>query len=74
VVTLMEHVLDGLALLAAWSVFVCFGPRKRCRKCSGVIHPGQQEASAPQGLRPVPGHGPHDAALGCAGAPRRRHS
>jgi len=35
VVTLMEHVLDGLALLAAWSVFVYFGPRKRCRKCRG---------------------------------------
>ena len=34
-VTLMEHVLAGLALLAAWSAFVYFQPRKRCRKCSG---------------------------------------
>ena len=34
-VTLMERVLTGLALLAAWSAFVYFQPRKRCRKCSG---------------------------------------
>jgi len=34
VVTLMEHVLTGLALLAAWSAFANFRPRKRCRKCS----------------------------------------
>jgi len=34
-VTLMEHVLTGLALLAAWSAYVYFKPRKQCRKCSG---------------------------------------
>lgn len=32
---LMGHVLAGLGLLAAWSVFAYFRPRKRCRKCSG---------------------------------------
>jgi DnaJ-class molecular chaperone len=34
-VTLMEHVLDSLGLLFAWSAYVYFRPRKRCRKCSG---------------------------------------
>jgi hypothetical protein len=35
VVTLMGHVLAGLGLLAAWSVFVYFKPHKQCRMCSG---------------------------------------
>ena len=33
--TLMEHVLAAAGLLAAWSAFAYFCPRKRCRKCSG---------------------------------------
>ena len=33
--SLMGHVLAGLGLLAAWSVFAYFRPRKRCRRCSG---------------------------------------
>ena len=32
-VTLMEHVSAGLALLLAWSAYL--KPRKQCRKCSG---------------------------------------
>lgn len=34
-VTFMDHALVVLGLLAAWSAFVYFRPRKRCRKCSG---------------------------------------
>lgn len=34
-VTLTGPALAGLGLLPAWSVYVYFKPRKRCRKCSG---------------------------------------
>jgi hypothetical protein len=34
-VTLMEHVLAGLAVAFAWFTFCYFCPRKACRKCSG---------------------------------------